>query len=89
MQKDAMDLVQENRDLKDRIRILETEIRHRAAVEYIEDAYYVKKENGEFDGPFCRVCWDSDKKLMRMSKGDYVGGKAACMVCNFVARTII
>ncbi|NFO89308.1 hypothetical protein FDC58_12020 [Clostridium botulinum] len=89
LQKNAMDLIQENRDLKEKIRILEKDAKLKASVKYIEDAYYIEQDNGEYDGPFCRVCWDKDNKLIRLSKGKYLGGEAACMVCNFTARTVL
>ncbi|MDB2123913.1 MULTISPECIES: hypothetical protein [Clostridium] len=89
LQKDAMDLLEENMMLKEKVRILEEEVSLKKSVKYIADAYYVVSENGETDGPYCRVCWDKDKKLIRMTKGNYIGGQAACMVCDFVARDIL
>ncbi|SCJ52537.1 Uncharacterised protein [uncultured Clostridium sp.] len=91
VQKEAMDLLEENRNLKNRMHQLQEELNTKKSVEYIEDAYYVKRENGTYDGPYCRVCWDKDNKLIRMSIGSYNYGcsEAACMVCNFAAEKIM
>ena len=89
VQKEAIDLIEENRKLKNKICELEETMNLKKSVRYIEDAYYIEKEDGTFDGPFCRVCWDTTGKLVRMSKGIYIGGEAACKVCNFIAKTII
>ncbi len=91
VQKEAMDLLEENRNLRNKIYELQEKNKLKDSVEYIEDAYYVKKEDGTYDGPFCRVCWDKDENLIRMSIGSYDYGcaEAACMVCNFTAKSIL
>ena len=89
IQKESLDLIEENRGLKNKVKELEEKLKEKENVVYLEDAYYLKKDNGEFDGPYCRVCWDKDKKLIRMSKGDYSIGEASCNICHFIARTIL
>jgi hypothetical protein len=88
-QKETLDLVEENRELKFRLRELEEKERLEKSVVYKEDAYYIKNDDESLDGPFCRICWDKDRKLIRMSVGDYTYGEAACHVCNFVADKIL
>lgn len=88
IQKESLDLLDENRQLKDEVYKLRKKLDIENNVVYLQDAYYVNK-HGDFDGPYCRVCWDKEKKLIRMSIGNYIYGEAACMVCNFVAKSIV
>jgi hypothetical protein len=58
---------EDNRQLK---RALEDEktARHLAErIVYASNVYWLKKIAGGLDGPFCTVCWDANKKLIRMT----------------------
>lgn len=58
MQKRIADLENENKDLKEKLRIKENLI-------YENNAYWTNKE-GKKDGPYCSRCWDKNKDLIRM-----------------------
>jgi len=78
MEKRIQDLEKENRKLKEKLEIKENLI-------FEKNAYWLKKENGERDGPFCSVCWDDSNKLIRLRVGDYQLGWASCPKCNKMA----
>lgn len=83
LQKDAMDLEQENYKLKQKIKELEETKHIGESLQYKGHNYYIEK-NGTLDGPYCSVCWDKDKKLIRMHISNGMGyDKATCHVCEF------
>ena len=45
-----------------------------------ERPYYWVEKNNQKDGPFCQVCWDSDKKLIRLQSRDR--GAWRCQCCK-------
>ncbi len=75
MQKKIAELENENKELKEELKLKEDLIFER-------NAYWIKKESSEKDGPFCSVCWDSDRKLIRLRKGNYAHGWAICPKCD-------
>jgi len=79
MQKKIQELEKKDRELKEKLEIKENLI-------FEKNAYWIKKENGEKDGPFCSVCWDADRKLIRLRVGDYAGGWAYCLKCRNLAN---
>jgi hypothetical protein len=84
IQKECMDLVEENRSLKARIRKLEDEKINNDKLEVKGHCYYLKKDDGELDGPFCTTCWDKDRKLIRMHVSNGNGyDMASCHACDF------
>src|SRR5947208_1596424 len=56
------DLAEENRQL---IAATDREKELRESYEYADNCYY--RKNG--DGPFCPLCLDADRKLVRLQKG--------------------
>ncbi len=78
MQKKIQEIEKENRELKEKLEIKENLI-------FEKNAYWLEKENGEKDGPFCSVCWDADEKLIRLRVGDYALGWALCLKCKNLA----
>lgn len=59
MQKRIADLEAENKSLHDKLETKDN-------LTYENNAYWLKKENGQTEGPFCSRCWDAEKKLVRI-----------------------
>ena len=72
MQKRIADLENENKDLKEKLRIKEDLI-------YENNSYWINKE-GKKDGPFCSRCWDKNKDLIRIHR--IVGNDRKCPECK-------
>ena len=64
-QKEALDLFEENRALKDRIRALEEKQQIQGSLKFRDNKYW-REEGGTSDGPFCTTCWDIEGRLVRM-----------------------
>ena len=64
LQKDNQGLKDENKTLKDKLKI-------KGSINPRDNAYWVKKEDGSEDGPFCLRCYDKNKDLMRLPQGQY------------------
>jgi hypothetical protein len=79
-QKEALDLFEENRQLKVRIRELETREDVSKSLKYDGQRYWLHKD-GQQDGPFCSVCFDYDGKLIRLTNGA-TSGTYWCGVCS-------
>lgn len=62
----AIELMSENAELKERIKELEAQKAVEGTLEYNSNAYWIIKEDGFIDGPFCSRCWDVEKKLVRL-----------------------
>jgi len=75
MQKRMQNLERENDELKEKLRIKENVI-------YENNAYWVKKEDGQKDGPFCSRCWDKDKNLIRIRVLSMNPAFAICPECK-------
>ena len=72
--------VQDVIDEKDqRIKQLEQEAEIRGQLTY-ESPYYWLQHEGRRDGPFCQQCYDSEKKLMRLT--GYGNGYWDCKTCK-------
>lgn len=61
----ANSLQDENRSLKEEIDKLKSLNKIADEIYLKGDAYYLKKDNGVEDGPYCTRCWDKDKLLIR------------------------
>jgi hypothetical protein len=84
LQKDIMSMMDENHELKDQIRKLKDQSDTKQALTVRGNQYWLKKEDGTEDGPFCTACQDSDSKLIRLSEG--AGrGYFFCQVCELKA----
>jgi hypothetical protein len=89
IQKECMDLVEENRSLKERIGELEVEKITNDKLGVKGHCYYLKKDDGELDGPFCTTCWDKDRKLIRMHISNGMGfDSASCHACGFASSYV-
>jgi len=60
------------------IRRLKKQIEKDGNMVYEEPYYFLVKDNGEKDGPYCQKCYDSNKKLIRLQSP----GKNGCWQCN-------
>lgn len=61
LQEQVYEVVAENRDLKDRNRILEEKLTTREELAFRKNSYW----KGD-DGPFCSRCWDGENQLVRL-----------------------
>jgi len=59
MQKKINDLGEENKKLKEQLKIKENLV-------YENNVYWSKRDGEDKDGPFCSRCWDKNKDLIRM-----------------------
>jgi ribosomal protein S27AE len=51
-------------DLQDKLRL-------KGQVEYRRGVYYIKKDDGTNDGPFCSRCWEADHLLIHVDRNDH------------------
>jgi regulator of replication initiation timing len=72
LQQDIMKLLDENRDLRDEVRILRQQASIAESLEFSENAYYRRTESGR-EGPFCPTCWDREGKLVRLLRDSDAG----------------
>ena len=59
-QKKIHELEEENITLKEQLKIKEN-------LKYENNAYWIEREGGQKDGPFCPRCWDKNKELIRLN----------------------
>lgn len=86
LQKEALELIEENMLLKDRIRQFEDKRSIKTNLIFKNNCYYLKMENDTLDGPFCPTCWDKDSKLIRMRNTTERNSIFySCNVCNTFA----
>lgn len=69
LQADALKMVEENSKLRDRIKELETAFAIQGTLVFEDNHYFVSKD-GTKDGPFCTLCWDNDRRLVRKHKDE-------------------
>jgi hypothetical protein len=83
-QKELLDLFDENRKLKERIRELEVREDVSRNLRYDGERYWLTRDGAE-DGPYCSVCFDHDGKLIRLTNGA-TRGSYWCGVCSTKRR---
>jgi len=50
---------------------------------FFERPYYlIKQDNEDNDGPFCQICYDKDRKLIRLNNNRFIAGEWNCPVCK-------
>lgn len=69
LQSDALKTVEENSKLRDRIKELETAFAIKDTLVFEDNSYFVVKDSSK-DGPYCTICWDTDRKLVRKHKDE-------------------
>lgn len=73
LQADALKMVEENATLKNQIKSLEEKLKIKDSLTFENNDYWIKREDGSKDGPFCTHCWDREQKLVRLNlRGDEV-----------------
>ena len=81
-QREALDLFEENRALKDRIRELEEKQKLQGSLKFRDNQYW--REDGETsEGPFCTTCWDVENRLVRMRQGTRSGTGREFFYCDW------
>jgi hypothetical protein len=68
LQSDALKLVEENGKLEGEIQELEEAFKIKDTLLFEDNHYYIKEPK---DGPFCTLCWDKERKLVRLHKDDH------------------
>ena len=59
---------------------LKAKLALQANLEFEMPYYWTIEENGKKDGPFCQLCYDKDKKLIRLQ--DIQDGEWLCHSCG-------
>jgi len=80
LQSDIMKMMDENRILKDENRALKEQLQVKQTLIFRNNYYWMPKEDGTEDGPFCSACQDGDHKLVRATEGA-TRGHYYCQVC--------
>jgi hypothetical protein len=78
LQNDIMKMMEENRGLRDEVRTLKEQLHTKESLVFRNNAYWLPKDDGTEEGPFCSACHDGDHKLVRMTKMS-IG--YSCRVC--------
>ncbi|OAK70084.1 hypothetical protein [Lederbergia galactosidilytica] len=83
LQKEALELVEENSKLKRRIELFQDN-KHIQENLIVSDNRYFLNLNEKEDGPFCTACWDSESKLIRLHEDNYGQGVIVhrCPICT-------
>lgn len=77
------ELKQENLELKQENSVLKSKIAEKQSLHYESNIYWLLKDDGTRDGPYCPACHDDKSKLIRMRDN---GAAYCCNVCNFAHR---
>jgi len=76
-------LSEENLDLRKELAEQTKQLKLEQELEYVGEAYYRVKSEGQKEGPFCQRCYDVDEKLIRMtSYTSYGDNKYFCKQCK-------
>jgi hypothetical protein len=67
LQREVQDLVGENRELKQQLLEVKDKLDLHGTLVFERDAYWLPATDRR-DGPFCSLCWDSKRELIRMIK---------------------
>lgn len=81
-QNQVIDLDAENRSLKTRVLDLEEALSLREKLIPRNNCYWLPKDDGTQDGPFCLRCYEQDQKARRMFNDNCRA--YACTVCGFI-----
>lgn len=76
--KDAlMESENEKKELKAKLEL-------QAKLEFEMPYYWTIEEDGKKDGPFCQLCYDKERKLIRLQDGN--NGEWSCLACKCYFR---
>ncbi len=77
-QKQILDLISENTNLKEENRNLSEKLEQKSSIERYSDTY-ITLHSDEKQIKYCATCWDNSQKLVQLSCED---GYFACPVCK-------
>ena len=80
MQNRIIELDTKNKDLKEKLKI-------KREIFFENNAYWLKKEGGSKEGPFCSGCWDKNKEVIRMIQLREGMDMWVCPVCKNAIST--
>ena len=66
LEEDRIELRRENLELKEQVKALEEKLQTKQNASYLEGAYWVLRDNGSKDGPFCQRCFEVDHRLVHL-----------------------
>lgn len=84
LQEDVFALQDELRGLRDENEALKTRLDIGERLIPNENAYWLKKPDGGYDGPFCFGCWDGRDRLVRLIADQRL---SICSKCTFQLTT--
>jgi hypothetical protein len=79
LREQALSLQEENLKLRRRIQELEEIVNKRNQIVFEQEMYWLKKDDGAKDGPFCAKCHDADGKMVRVNDG-----KETVSACDWI-----
>jgi len=65
-QSQIIELMDENKGLKNQLEDCKEKLKIKGSINFDLNAYWLTKEDGEKEGPYCSLCYDSNKKLIHL-----------------------
>jgi len=84
----AQALIDENRDLKDQLRRLQSEADLRSRVIFEGGPQWYVRDDGIKEGPYCTSCWGLDGKLVRPSTSHLSSATHQGFLCTHHRATV-
>jgi hypothetical protein len=81
----AMQLQEENLALKEQLKQIEADSDLSRAVRFEKGVYWLDKPTDDgvsLQGPYCQVCYDRDRRLVRLQRNNAPGGGWHCAACH-------
>ncbi|MGB3477593.1 MAG: hypothetical protein WBB67_00350 [bacterium] len=82
MQKKMRAQVAEIEELQEKLKI-------KGDILFKNPAYWIKKKDGLWDGPFCPTCWDGEKKLIRLVERFPGRNILRCNICKISVSGVV
>ena len=83
VQGEALDLIDENRTLKERVAALAGELKTKKSLQFRNNFYWTMSDEGHEKGPFCSHCYDSGRNLIHLHAINN-GQEFGCPACGLV-----
>jgi hypothetical protein len=80
LQSDVQKLYGENLALREDVALLKEKLRLKETLRFHDGNYFLIRNDGSEDGPFCQICHDVDGKLVRLVNAMY--GEPICTFCT-------
>jgi hypothetical protein len=77
---EIIEFTRKNRELEEEIQNLKAQLKINKDLIWESPYYWLPKDDGAKDGPYCQKCWDDDKKLIRLQKK--IKGSWNCDKCK-------